>query len=700
LDSTNKEKILMQKIDLNGKWCYLPDPNSKMDIAQASSGFFSGTNISEVELPSNWELHGLKNFNGTVWYSRDIEIDEISPSTSAFLRFEGVDYFCEVYLNGKFCGRHEGYFGGFFIELPGSNIHIGENKLLVKVTSPLEEPGEVWPLKKKLIKGVLNHHDCRPGGWDLKLGQNANTGGIWNSVTLIITNGVVPARVKVSYEFYNETECGLNIKLKLLAADGEAKKEELKAVIVSPDGEEIVIKRNPVFSHGVNKISLITKISNPQLWYPWDLGEQKLHKVVLYYGGEEIYQEHFGIRRVELDQNKRFFINGKELFLRGTNVIPEQLLSSLSVERIDGMVALLKNANVNIVRVHAHITRKEFYEACDKAGILIWQDFPLQWTYDESPEFTSNAIKQIKEMVNSFYNHPSIVFWCCQNEPGEQVETLDIHLEKAVKEEDSLRIIRRASNYEEHPYDGWYWGTMEHYAGAPMGPLVTEFGAQGLPSVESLSKFLKSVEPPYDYAEWRYHNFQPDQTFNIAGVEPGKSLAEFVENSQNYQAKLLKFAIHQYRRRKGKGITGAFQFFFMDCWQSITWSVVDYFGVPKKGYESVKSGFDPLLLSVFLRQDKYYRGSMLNFEIWVINDKYEDYKDCRIEVLLGDKKLVNIDKFEIGCNSNSHFGQDYFNKIHIPESTQIGKQIFTVSLYSADKKLREEKFEVIIRELA
>ena len=72
---TNKEKILMQKIDLNGKWCYLPDPNSKMDIAQASSGFFSGTNISEVELPSNWELHGLKNFNGTVWYSRDIEID-------------------------------------------------------------------------------------------------------------------------------------------------------------------------------------------------------------------------------------------------------------------------------------------------------------------------------------------------------------------------------------------------------------------------------------------------------------------------------------------------------------------------------------------------------------------------------------------------------------------------------------------------
>lgn len=690
----------MKKIDLSGQWQFITDEHSQKTLEEVSAGFFSGVNIAQAELPSNWELHGLRNFNGTVWYSREVEIEKLTAGNSVFLRFEGVDYFCEVYFNGAFCGRHEGYFAGFYIELPKSVPHNGKNLLIVKVTSPHEEPGEVWPLKKRLIKGVLNHHDCRPGGWDMEKGQNANTGGIWNSVSLIISSGIVPARVKVSYEFYNETECGLNIKLKLLAGDGEVKKDELKAVIITPQWEVIEIKRNPVFSHGVNKISLITKISNPLLWYPWDTGEQNLHELVLYYGNEEIFREHFGIRRVELDKDKRFYINGKELFLRGTNVIPEQLLSSLSVERINGMVELIKNANINIVRVHAHITRKEFYTACDKAGILIWQDFPLQWTYDESSEFASTAIKQIKEMVNSFYNHPSIAFWCCQNEPGEQVETLDMHLEKAVREEDSLRIIRRASNYEEHPYDGWYWGTWEHYAGAPMGPLVTEFGAQALPAPESLGKFLKSVQPPYDWREWQYHNFQPDQTFNIAGVEPGSTLREFVDNSQDYQAHLLSFAIHQYRRRKGKGITGAFQFFFMDCWESISWSVIDYYGVPKKGYEAVRKAFDPLLLSVFLRQERFFPGSMLNFEIWVINDKYEEYDYCRIELLLNGSLVAEIDNFVIGCNSSLHFGQDYFNKIPVPGNTAKGDAVFDVLLYSGDQVLRKESFNVTIRELS
>lgn len=689
----------MNLTNLNGKWQYLLDSNSQFTPGEAQAAFLSGINIAEADLPSNWELHGLTNFNGTVWYDREIEIEHDPALSSLFLKFDGVDYFCEVFVNGKFCGRHEGYFAGFIVEVPQDSLHSGKNNLLVKVTSPLEEPGDVWPLKKRLIKGVLNHHDCRPGGWDYNHGQDANTGGIWNSVSMIVTQGVVPARVKVSYEFYNETECGLNIKLKLLVADGEPKKKELKAVIVTPQGEEIVIKRNPVFSHGVNKISLITKISNPDLWYPWDLGEQKLHELVVYYGESEIFREHFGIRKVEFDNDKRFFINGKELFLRGTNVIPEQLLSSLTTERIGSIVNLIKAANINIVRVHAHITRNEFYTACDKAGIMIWQDFPLQWTYDESPEFASNAIKQIKEMVNLLYNHPSIVFWCCQNEPGEQVETLDVHLEKAVKEEDSLRIVRRASNYEEHPYDGWYWGTWEHYAGAPMGPLVTEFGAQALPGVESLNRFLKSVTPPYNWDEWRYHNFQPDQTFNIAGVQQGSSLAEFVENSQDYQANLLKFAIHQYRRRKGKGITGAFQFFFMDCWESISWSVVDYYGVPKKGFTAVQEGFEPLLFSVFLRQNNYYHGSMLNFEMWVINDRYEEFHDCKIEVTLNGVSLVNIDKFTIGCNTNLHFGQDYFNKIPVPNNIPLGEALFEATLTSGNNTLKKESFKVTIKEL-
>ena len=94
--------------------------------------------------------------------------------------------------------------------------------------------------------------------------------------------------------------------------------------------------------------------------------------------------------------------------MRGTNIIPEQLLSKLTNSKIKKLVAWIKEANINIVRIHAHVNRQELYSELDKAGILVWQDFALQWTYDTSPEFKANAVSQIKDMVNQFYNHPSM----------------------------------------------------------------------------------------------------------------------------------------------------------------------------------------------------------------------------------------------------------------------------------------------------
>src|SRR5690606_16483913 len=225
------------------------------------------------------------------------------------------------------------------------------------------------------------------------------------------------------------------------------------------------------------------------LWWSYDVGEPALYSIQI---SSEVFEEQkllYGIREVKLDENGQFFINNKSLFLRGTNIIPAQFLSDLSAEKIKRITQLIKNANINIVRVHAHVNRKELYEEFDKNGILVWQDFPLQWTYDESKNFYEDAQRQIKEMVNHLYNYSSVAFWCCHNEPGHQIDTLDKQLHKAVESEDQTRIIRTASNYEEHAYDGWYWGNKEHYAAAPMGPLVTEFGAQGIPTLNTLKKF-------------------------------------------------------------------------------------------------------------------------------------------------------------------------------------------------------------------
>ena len=67
---------------------------------------------------------------------------------------------------------------------------------------------------------------------------------------------------------------------------------------------------------------------------------------------------------------------------------------------------MMKHANINAVRVHAHLEGEAFYAQCDEKGILVWQDFALQWGYDDDPDFVKEASRQALAMVNWLFNHP------------------------------------------------------------------------------------------------------------------------------------------------------------------------------------------------------------------------------------------------------------------------------------------------------
>ncbi|MBU2507861.1 MAG: beta-galactosidase, partial [Bacteroidetes bacterium] len=400
-----------------------------------------------------------------------------------------------------------------------------------------------------------------------------------------------------------------------------------------------------------------------------------------------------GIREVKLSKKSEFIINGKRLFLRGTNIIPEQFLSNLSHSKIKKLVTWLREANINIIRVHAHVNRRELYLELDKAGILVWQDFALQWTYDTSGEFKANAVSQIKDMVNQFYNHPSIVFWCCHNEPGDQIETLDNYLYNAVKEEDQSRIVRRASNYEEHPYEGWYWGHTEHYAAAPMGPLVTEFGAQAIPELSSLKRILPEEDiRELNWENWEYHNFQYEQTFNLADIQLGESISEFISNSQNYQAELIHKAINFYRRKKNDGITGIFQFMFIDCWDSISWALIDYYGKKKPGYAALRKNYEPLFISLNLKKSKYQIGAELFMDLWIINDLHTAFPKLTLIVSIANEELVRLEKIHIEEDSILHLDDKNF-KVRLPNKKM--DELLSVRLLDSTNKIICESNEQI-----
>ncbi|MCF8240664.1 MAG: hypothetical protein K9J16_04695 [Melioribacteraceae bacterium] len=685
---------IQKKISLNGSWLFVKDADEMFSFNEVFTLFNDEKHDGEMIIPVNWQLAGLYNFNGACWFRKEFTINKFNSNDIVRLHFAGVDYFCEVWINGNKIGEHEGYFQSFHFDIEKYLHKSLPNELIVKTASPLEEPGKVWPHKKKLIKGIFNHHDCRPGGWSLERGQEKNTGGIWNDV--YIASGSVLIDTITVTPGINWDDNTAAVKVKSFCSSSIKRNVKFTFQLSSPKNEIVNYDREIKLAAGINELTSTITIDDPQLWWCADLGTPYLYNLKIISGNLELADVNFGIRKVFMDDQKQFYINNKKLFLRGVNLILTQFLSDLTSEKINNLIALLKEANVNIVRIHAHVNRNELYEALDEAGILVWQDFALQWTYEESDEFTENAVTQIRDMVRMLYNHPSIAVWCCHNEPGNQIDSLDPVLSKAVQGEDTTRIIRTASNYEEHPYDGWYWGNKEHFAAAPMGPLVTEFGAQALPEKKSLLKFLTKDEMEIpDWNKWEYHNFQYEQTFNVAEIDAGNSVEEFIVYSQKYQAELIKTAVDFYRRKKFNPITGIFQFMFIDCWESISWSVIDYYGIKKQGFYSLKEAFQPLYVSVFLRQRKYFPGSKLQTDVWIINDLHKDFNDCVLRVMLNNQLIGSIEHINTEANE-IRFWEYKSIDILLPLDAGISSQkiIFQLVEKNEEKILSESVSEI------
>jgi beta-mannosidase len=605
-----------------------------------------------MKVPGNWTPEG-EDFAGSALYTREFQAPALAPGQAAFIRVKGSDYFTLARLNDKVLGRHEGYFQTY--DMDATAALRDQNRLDLFVISPKENK-QIWPHEKYLIKGIFNHHDARPGSWDKDRGQDGNTGGLWGGVELVIGEGVLVKSLRVTPVRLKDGRAVVELRLSLFNL-GEAGEYDLDATF---DGQTFKAKAEKCnrlrqfLPRGASEAVLVHTFEKPRWWWTWDQGTSDLYRVTVTVSdlqGCPIEQEAetFGLREIKVTSDWEFFLNGRKFFPRGSNIIPTQYLSQYGETEAKCDVALMRKANLNTIRVHAHVNRKEFYDACDVAGIMVWQDFALQWSYERSDAFMQNACRQIKDMVRQFYNHPSICVWCCHNEPSTNREELDPVLAKAVAEEDSSRFVDAASDFHYHPYPGWYWldSTLKDSFGAIGEPtkFVSEFGAQALPSVAQLKKMFKPSElwPP-NWDAWALRDFQFQQTFNVARVPMGKSLSEFVQNSQSYQARLVKDYVESLRIRKYKPVNALFHFMFVDCWPAITWSVLDVERNPKLGYFALQTACQPLLPiwrnmtpQVNLGENLNWGGRFLKHLV-LVNDWPKEFRNLRVELDVTDPR--------------------------------------------------------------
>jgi hypothetical protein len=497
-----------------------------------------------VALPVNWELlPGIEDYAGTMRLTRAFRAPDRPDDAAVALRFCGVDYFADVWLNGFHLGGHEGYFGEFSFDA-GPYLRPGLNVVRVAVTSPNDPSGpgthvtsgwhdfsaaSAFPNRKTLVKGTLGHHDAKRGGaWSAITSQDGNTGGIWDDVVLSVrgplhldpssirvrtmatsaasraatqtsvtvandTGGAVPARVRIAFE----------------PANFEGESHELaKAARLEP---------------GRNEVTVAGTLAPVELWHPADHGPPNLYRVTvrLEAGGgvQDEAAAETGFRSLGVSpvgestgDGGAFVVNGRPVFVRGTNLLPTYWLSEYSPERVERDFTMLGAAGFNAVLVHNLIGPRHFYAAANRHGFLVVQMFPLQWSYDQSPGLVDRMQAQVRSMAGLLFNEPSVVSYEVHNEPDmrtfEDLDNrhFDFDLHAALRDADPTRWATTFSSGN-HAYPGQFYPLRDDNGFATLPArfleeevhgrrisrhrnMPTEFGIQAMPNVELLRELL------------------------------------------------------------------------------------------------------------------------------------------------------------------------------------------------------------------
>ena len=381
------------------------------------------------------------------WYARQFRGEEISDDQVVRICFEGVDFSCDVYLNGIHLGRHEGAFSPFSFEvtdlLRASLTEFGgSNMLMVKLDPPPKVNAPVAGLKTP---------------WFGDYWRNLVPFGINRSVRMVSTGKL---RIEDVYANTRINENGsADVTMEVLVENTSDSPGKL-SVLTSIEGKNF--KADPLkaesshtVSPGVHKIRQKIHIRNPELWYPWDLGKPNFYLASTSLIEEELVHDSrittFGIREVEMAWNpgwekdvdlsfpRTTLINGKVHFIRSAcwGGPPDIFTGRTSPEEYRKIVELAKGANMNNIRIFGWHPPEipEFYEICNELGMTVWLDMiPLgTGNFSQEREHIDRIMAEAVAVVKERRNHPSLIMM----EGGEEffLRIRDPHFGRAFLEE-------------------------------------------------------------------------------------------------------------------------------------------------------------------------------------------------------------------------------------------------------------------------
>lgn len=563
-------------------------------------------------------------------FCREFEMsDSVLKEDHTELVCEGLDTLAEIYINGERPAQTDNMHRIWRTSLAGV-LRAGRNTVRIVFRSPLKyieeyqysENREVQYVPCGCMKGnqiLRKAHSMF--GWDW--GPQLIDAGIFRDIYLEAWSGARIEDVRICQHHDPDG----SVRLEVQAVLSEADHIGMTVHLFDGKGREIITAG---MEQGGKTAEAELTVPEPKLWWPAGYGEQPLYRVeVRCYDEEgrmtERAEKTIGLRTLTVSRDSdewgrefAFMINGVKIFAMGGNYIPEDCLyTRITEERQEYLVRSMVRANYNCVRVWGggYYPLDQFYDLCDRYGLIVWQDLMFACNvYEVTDHFAENCREEVKDNLKRLRHHACLGIVCGNNE----IESAWHHWEEFQVESAYLRadyirlfeeILPRA--VRETAPDVFYWPSSPssggcfddpdnenngdtHYWAVWHGQLpftdfgnhyfrfCSEFGFQSFPCMKTVESFTEKADRNIFSRVMESH--QKNDSAN------GKMLYYLSENfrcpstleqtvyiSQILQGMAVRCGVEHWRRNRGRCM-GALYWQVNDNWPAPSWSSIDYFG--------------------------------------------------------------------------------------------------------------------------
>jgi len=621
------------------------------------------------------------------WYRTEIATEDVPEGVCQWLCFEGINRKGEVYFNGTLLGSLDGFMDRGRYDVAPLLRHDGQpNVLAVLVHIPT-----------KPIPNLASPTYISSDGWDWMPSVPGLLGGITDDVYFYTSGKVTLDNVWTRTWVPSQDEGIISVSAEVNYHDAEKHKVVVKGVI-TPGNITFEKEYHPSTWMNQGKCIFSAKdfpqltIKNPALWWPNGYGDQNLYECTLTceVDGEvsDVQTVTFGIKEYTYDYVKGVFqisCNGERIFCKGGNWGMSEYMLRCRGEEYDLKVKLHKEMNWNMIRNWiGSTTDEEFYQACDKYGIMVFDDFWLN-SHPNLPTdvhaFNRNAVEKIKRLRN----HPCIAVWCGDNE-GVPQPPLNEWLREDVK-----------------VYDGgdrWYQPISREFGLSGSGPWVnahpiwyfsptpcgfgenkldgwgfrSEIGTACFVNYESLVKFFPNADQwPLDNDMLEKHffgrssfNSRPDRYASTVEYNYGEieGTEDFCIKSQllNYEANKAMF--EGWGHHLWNDASALVIWMGQSAYPSLVWQTYDYYYDLNGAYWGVKDGCEPV----------HIQWSYADNSIKAVNTSLKSYDDVIVEAHVYNLDGSEVKSLAVKANGNSPANKAaYIASVAFPEDDNLAR---------------------------